>query len=102
VRGVEKRVSCVDLPAHADPSHCPRAALPSGDAALLFKQQQIERYAKQERETVVMMRVEQSQAEQVSWRAPRLRFRVFSRFFVDFFRRFPFAVQTTVSTTLKR
>jgi hypothetical protein len=44
---------------------------------------------------VAMMRVEQSQAEQVSWRAPRLRFRVFSRFFVDFFRRFPFAVQTT-------
>jgi hypothetical protein len=75
--------------------------LPSGDAALLYKQQQIERYAKQERETVVMMRVEQSQAEQVSWRA-HLRFRVFSRFFVVFFRRFLFAVQTTVSKFLKR
>jgi hypothetical protein len=39
--------------------------LPSGDAALKFKQEQIERYMAQERESLMVMRVEQLQAEQV-------------------------------------
>jgi hypothetical protein len=53
--------------------------LPSGEAALKFKQEQIERYMAQERESLMVMRVEQLQAVQV-----RSDFLFFAEFFFGF------------------
>ena len=68
--GIEKQSFVVVVASPPIDSVATLPLLPSGDAALKYKQEQIERYMAQERESLVVMRVEQSQAEQVCLVSP--------------------------------